>query len=79
MYVGERRSAQRPFGRDLEVRIREEFREMPGLRITTQQAARLFSLDPVSCERVLDSLVTRGELSTDGRVFHLRAGARVCV
>ena len=52
---------------------------MPGLCITTRQAARLFSLDPVFCERVLDSLVTRGVLFTDGRVFHLRAGARACV
>jgi hypothetical protein len=79
MHVGERRSAQRAVGRDLDGRICTEFREMPGLCITTRQAARLFGLDPVSCERVLDSLVTRGVLFTDGRVFHLRAGARVCV
>jgi hypothetical protein len=57
----------------LRARVYAEFREMPGLRITLPQAAKLFSIDSVRCQTVLGSLVERGELSTDGRVF-LRAG-----
>jgi hypothetical protein len=57
----------------LRARVCAEFREMPGLRITLPQAARLFSLDFSRCQSVLGGLVTCGELSTDGRVF-LRAG-----
>jgi hypothetical protein len=59
----------------LRARIAAEFREMPGLRLTLAQASRLFSTDPVPCERVLSGLVARGELSTDGRLF-ARADAR---
>jgi hypothetical protein len=55
--------------RDLQTRVSAEFREMPGLRITVAQAARLFSMDSGRCERVLGHLVERGELSTDGRLF----------
>lgn len=57
----------------LRARVCAEFREMPGLRITLPQAARLFSIDFGRCQSVLGGLVERGELSTDGRVF-LRAG-----
>jgi hypothetical protein len=57
----------------LRARVYAEFREMPGLRITLPQAARLFSIDSVRCQTVLGSLVECGELSTDGRVFQ-RAG-----
>jgi hypothetical protein len=38
-------------------RIRGEFNEMPGLRLTTRQAARLWGLDAVVCENVIDLLV----------------------
>jgi len=38
-------------------RIRSEFTEMPGLRLRIEQAQRLWNLDRVSCERVLQSLV----------------------
>jgi len=57
----------------LRARVCAEFREMPGLRITLPQAARLFSIDFGRCQSVLGGLVACGELSTDGRVF-LRAG-----
>ena len=50
-------------------RIQAEFREMPGLRLTLPQAARLFSLEPVRCERVLSALVETGQLSTTGTAF----------
>ena len=38
-------------------RVRGEFMEMPGLRLTVSQAARLWSLDSVICRRVIDTLV----------------------
>jgi len=38
-------------------RIREEFREMPGLRLTPAQATRLWGLDLETCKRVIDELV----------------------
>jgi hypothetical protein len=38
-------------------RIRGEYLEMPGLRLTFEQAQRLFGVDPTLCKRVLDALV----------------------
>jgi hypothetical protein len=38
-------------------RVRSEFIEMPGLRLTLPQAARLWGLDPPSCQTVIDVLV----------------------
>ena len=38
-------------------RIREEFREMPGLRLTPAQATRLWGLEIEMCRRVIDELV----------------------
>ena len=38
-------------------RVRAEFLEMPGLQLTTAQAARLFGLDRASCQQVIDVLV----------------------
>jgi hypothetical protein len=38
-------------------RIREEFREMPGLRLTPAQATRLWGLEYHTCRRIIDSLV----------------------
>jgi hypothetical protein len=38
-------------------RVRAEFNEMPGLRLTPAQAARLLGLDASSCQRVLNALV----------------------
>ena len=55
-------------------RVQGEFREMPGLKLTVRQAARLFSIEPARCERVLGALVHDGILATDGLQF-ARAGA----
>jgi len=60
---------------DLETRIRAEFAEMPGLKLTLPQASRLFNVESVRCERILIGLVTDGELWNSGESF-LRAGAR---
>jgi hypothetical protein len=38
-------------------RVRGEFLEMPGLRLTVAQAARLWGLDVTACEEVLDVLI----------------------
>jgi hypothetical protein len=38
-------------------RIRGEFLEMPGLRLTPEQARRLWRLDETSCDAVLGALV----------------------
>jgi len=38
-------------------RIREEFREMPGLRLTPAQATRLWGLEDGACREVIDTLV----------------------
>ena len=62
----------------LHARVRGEYREMPGLRLTLPQAARLFNLEPAHCEQVLDALVTDGALSTNGHeYFGPNAGRRV--
>ena len=62
--------------RNLQVGVWAEFREMPGLILTLPQASRLFSIDAARCERVLRTLVDRGLLVTDGRVY-ARADAGV--
>ena len=38
-------------------RIRAEFLEMPGMRLTIQQVERLFGIERILCQTVLDSLV----------------------
>ena len=38
-------------------RVRHEFLEMPGLRLTTRQAARLWGLEDAVCEQVIEVLV----------------------
>jgi hypothetical protein len=50
----------------MRVRVRAEFQEMPGMRLTVAQAARLFALEAAECARVLRSLVDEGTLRTDG-------------
>jgi alkylated DNA nucleotide flippase Atl1 len=39
-------------------RVRGEFNEMPGLRLTPEQAARLWGLDARACGEVLRTLVS---------------------
>jgi hypothetical protein len=38
-------------------RVRGEFLEMPGLRLTTAQAQRLWTIDRPTCEALLNALV----------------------
>lgn len=44
-------------------RIRGEYREMPGLRLTLPQACRLWQLDAETCETVLHLLIAERFLS----------------
>jgi hypothetical protein len=38
-------------------RVQEEYIEMPGLRLTTAQAQRLWGLDRAACDALLGALV----------------------
>jgi DNA-binding IclR family transcriptional regulator len=57
----------------LEARCRCEFLDMPGLRLTARQAARLFGVDPKACKALLEALVESGFLRHAGDTY-LRAG-----
>jgi hypothetical protein len=56
-------------------RIRSEFLEMPGLRLTPAQAARLWALDRHTSERLLDGLTLMGFLFKTGEGAYVRASA----
>jgi hypothetical protein len=66
---------QDPF-RKLVQRLREEFEDLPGLRLTVREAARFWALDEVTCGRVLAALTAQGFLARgiDGR-FQMYAAA----
>ena len=58
------------------VRVRGEYREMPGLRLTFEQACRMWQLDAPLCGAVLEYLVETGFLSrTADGAFVNAAGA----
>lgn len=54
-------------------RIRSEFLEMPGLRLTPAQAARLWALDRQTSDRILDGLTKAGFLFKNKEGAYLRA------
>ena len=43
-------------------RVREEFREMPGLRLTPAQATRLWGLEQEVCREVIEALIAAAYL-----------------
>ena len=55
--------------RTIRARICAEYHEMPGMRLTVSQAARLFNLELAHCARLLTALVESGLLWTNGREF----------
>ena len=65
--------------RALRERVRGEYLEMPGLRLTLAQAARLFDLELRLCSQVLETLVTDGMLWTNGREFLGNNVGRRCI
>jgi hypothetical protein len=54
--------------------IRAEYREMPGLSLTTQQCGRLWHLDAETCEKVLDRLVDDHFLRRTDRDMYVKDG-----
>ncbi len=56
-------------------RIRSEFLEMPGLRLTPAQAARFWALDRHTSEQLLDGLTLTGFLFKNRDGAYLRASA----
>jgi hypothetical protein len=67
----------RTFAQDaLMTRVRGEYREMPGMRLTVDQAMRLWTLDRDTCSRVLSSLVAAHflERDRDGRFMRAHGG-----
>jgi hypothetical protein len=58
-------------------RVRAEFNEMPGMRLTLHQAARLWDMPVGTCECVLERLVSDGFLVRDrAQRYARRADAR---
>lgn len=58
-------------------RLRAEFLEMPGLRLTPAQVQRLCGIDPGMCQSLLDALVAATFLCTtsDGHYMRMADGA----
>jgi hypothetical protein len=54
-------------------RIRGEYLEMPGLRLTMAQAQRLCGVERTLCQRVLGTLVETGFLCVDKNGTYARA------
>jgi len=46
----------------LVARVRSEYSEMPGLRLTVSQACRLWRVDVFTCEMLFEQLVREGFL-----------------
>jgi CheY-like chemotaxis protein len=55
------------------MRVRGEYLEMPGLRLTLPQARRLWGMDVVTCERILQLLVDANFLSVRSDGTYARA------
>ena len=56
----------------LVTRIRAEYLELPGLRLTLSQASRLFGVERSACEHVLAELVSHRFLKTMGDGSYIR-------
>jgi hypothetical protein len=55
----------------LAIRVRGEFLEMPGLRLTLSEAQRLWGVEPDVCAQVIELLVNRAVLRRCGEVITL--------
>jgi hypothetical protein len=64
---------------DLLRRVRSEFHDMPGLRLTERQAGRLWGLDQAGCAAVLTTLVESHFLirMRDGSFMRIDTGVSV--
>jgi hypothetical protein len=59
---------------ELVVRVRGEYREMPGLSLTIAQAQRLWAVEHSTCVKVFDSLVDARVLRRTRHGRFIRAG-----
>ena len=57
----------------LVARVRGEYSEMPGLQLTCAQACRLWQMDPVACETLLEQLVQDGFLCKTDKGAYIAA------
>jgi hypothetical protein len=65
-------AAREAAGVRLRQRVRAEFLEMPGLKLTLVQAARIFGVDARQSAALLADLVDEGFLGRDARGAYLR-------
>ena len=65
--------ADTPPRESLIARVRGEYFEMPGLRLTFAQACRLWQVDVSTCETLLDQLVREGFLCKTNDGFFIAA------
>ena len=61
-----------PGAREALRRIRADYHEMPGLRVTLKQGCRLWNLTPEVCRPILDAMVASGFLNRNGELYGLR-------
>jgi DNA-binding IclR family transcriptional regulator len=59
----------------LTARIRAEFLEMPGLKLTLPQACRLWNVDDASCRHALATLAAEGFLTQTRSGAYVLMGA----
>jgi hypothetical protein len=52
--------------------VRGEYEESPGLSLTRDQVKRLWSMEPPTCDAVLQHLTTRGFLRRNARGMFVR-------
>jgi len=55
--------------------IRDEYLQLPGLRLTREQLQRLYSLDSLTCEAILSALVDVGFLARTPEGRYVRRSA----
>jgi hypothetical protein len=60
-------------------RVQGEYREMPGLRLTTAQAQRLWGLDQSACDQLLTTLVDTKFLFRTRDGAFMRSDARTAL
>jgi hypothetical protein len=53
--------------------VKAEYREMPDLSLTKRQAQRLWGLDQVTCDVLLEALETARFLKRTGKDVYVRA------
>jgi hypothetical protein len=53
-------------------RIRSDYYELPGLKLTAAQGARLWGLEAALCLSILEELTERGLLTRIGELYGLR-------